>query len=159
MRLLLKSWKKRRKRTKRGLIKKHHLHLKPIQNGDRMLIYYSSLDNQHSAAKKFQRLRWFEPYVVKQFYDNTTMHLLQEFDETELRIPIPCKYIKLFLSWGENYIFHEFQNTLQEVEDEVHKDDHESEEEDHWSFPIVQRVVEACIIFKLNCHILEDVRI
>jgi hypothetical protein len=62
--------------------------------GDWVLVYDSSLDNQHSTARKFSR-RWFGPYVVKKVEDNAT-YRLTELDGTSLALPIAGKRIKVF---------------------------------------------------------------
>ena len=62
--------------------------------GDWVLVYGSSLDNQHSAARKFAN-RWFGPYVVKKVEDNTT-YRLAELNEAPLATPIARKRIKVF---------------------------------------------------------------
>ena len=59
-----------------------------------MLVYDSSLDNQHSTARKFSH-RWFGPYLVKKVEDNVTYHLT-ELDGTPLALPIVGKRIKIF---------------------------------------------------------------
>ena len=59
-----------------------------------MLVYDSSLDNQHSTARKFSQ-RWFGPYVVKKVEDNATYRLV-ELDGTPLALPIARKRIKIF---------------------------------------------------------------
>ena len=59
-----------------------------------MLVYDSSLDNQHSTARKFSQ-RWFGPYVVKKVEDNAT-YRLAELDGTPLALPIAGKRVKIF---------------------------------------------------------------
>ena len=59
-----------------------------------MLVYDSSLDNQHSTARKFSR-RWFGPYVIKKVEDNATFRLL-ELDGTPHALLIAGKRIKIF---------------------------------------------------------------
>ena len=59
-----------------------------------MLVYDSSLDNQHQATRKFA-LRWFGPYVVQSTNDNGTYHLA-ELDGTRMAIPVAGKRIKAF---------------------------------------------------------------
>ena len=59
-----------------------------------MLVYDSSLDNQHRATRKFAR-RWFGPYVVTSANNNGTYHLA-ELDGTRLVIPVGGKRIKAF---------------------------------------------------------------
>ena len=59
-----------------------------------MLVYDSSLDNQHRATRKFAR-RWFGPYVVQSANDNGTYHLA-ELDGMRMAIPVAGKRIKAF---------------------------------------------------------------
>ena len=67
---------------------------KKIEEGDWVLVYDSSLDNQHRATRKFTR-RWFGPYVVQSANDNETYHLA-ELDGTRMAIPVAGKRIKAF---------------------------------------------------------------
>ena len=60
-----------------------------------MLVYDSSLDNQHSTARKFSQ-RWFGPYMVKKVEENATYHLV-ELDGTPLALPISGKRMKIFI--------------------------------------------------------------
>jgi hypothetical protein len=88
-----------------------------------MLIYYSSLDNQHSLVWKFSK-QWFGPYVIKQAYDIAT-YLLRELDGTELKIPIARQRIKLFRRHGED--------SLEDSEDDIEctkTEDDEDQDED-----------------------------
>ena len=62
--------------------------------GDWVLVYGSSLDIQHSTARKFSQW-WLGPYVVKNAQDNATYRLV-ELDGTPLAIPIFGKRIKVF---------------------------------------------------------------
>ena len=59
-----------------------------------MLVYDSSLDNQHKATRKFAR-RWFGPYVVTGANNNGTYHLA-ELDGTRMVIPVWGNRIKAF---------------------------------------------------------------
>ena len=59
-----------------------------------MLVYDSSLDNQHRATQKFAR-RWFRPYIVRSVRDNATYHLT-ELDGTQITTPVAGKRIKAF---------------------------------------------------------------
>ena len=59
-----------------------------------MLVYDSSLENQHSTARKFSE-RWFGPYVVKKVEDNATYRLV-ELDGTSLALLIAGKRVKIF---------------------------------------------------------------
>ena len=54
-----------------------------------MIVYDSSLDNQHSLMWKFVK-RWFGPYVVTSANDDATYHLA-ELDGTRLAVPIAGK--------------------------------------------------------------------
>jgi hypothetical protein len=83
-----------RLKNKKVFDKRHRLRPKKIVKGDWVLVYDSSLDNQHSMARKFSR-RWFGPYVVKKVENNATYHLL-ELDGIPLALPIARKKIKIF---------------------------------------------------------------
>jgi hypothetical protein len=63
-----------RLKNKKDFDKRHRLRPRKIVEGDWVLVYDSSLDNQHSSARKFFK-RWFGPYVVKKVGDNATYHL------------------------------------------------------------------------------------
>ena len=52
-----------RTKNKARFDRAHRLRPKKIEEGDWVLVYNSSLDNQHRATRKFAR-RWFGPYVV-----------------------------------------------------------------------------------------------
>ncbi|KAL3679949.1 hypothetical protein R1sor_022905 [Riccia sorocarpa] len=83
-----------RVRNKERFDKTHRLRPKEIREGDWVLVYDSSLENQHSAERKFAR-RWFGPYVVVTVHDNAT-YSLRELDGTPLKLPIAGKRIKYF---------------------------------------------------------------
>ena len=87
-----------------------------------MLVYDSSLDNQHNTARKFAK-RWFGPYVVKEVYDNAT-YLLRELDGTELKVPIAGKRIKLFQRRGLDHSIDDIGDDLTTVGDENDNEDH-----------------------------------
>ena len=72
----------------------HRLRPKPIQVGDWVLIYDSSLMHQHSTVKKFAK-RWFGPYVVLKVHDNAT-YSLRELDGAVMRSPVAGKRVKAF---------------------------------------------------------------
>ena len=72
----------------------HRLRLRKIEEGDWVLVYDSSLDNQHRAVRKFSR-RWFGPYVVTSINNNGTYHLA-ELDGTTMAVPVAGKRIKAF---------------------------------------------------------------
>ena len=59
-----------------------------------MLVYDSSLDNQHKSTRKFVR-RWFGPYLVESVNDNATYHLA-ELDGMRITTPVARKRIKAF---------------------------------------------------------------
>ena len=88
-----------RKRNKARFDRTHRLRPKKIEEGDWVLVYDSSLDNQHRAARKFAR-RWFGPYVVTRANDNGTYHLA-ELDGTRLAVPVAGKRIKAFRKRNE----------------------------------------------------------
>ena len=62
------------------MIKKHRLRQRKIEEGDWVLVYDISLDNQYSIARKFAK-RWFGPYMVKKIESNAT-YFLAELDGT-----------------------------------------------------------------------------
>jgi hypothetical protein len=55
--------KKARLGNKQAFNRKYRLRPRKIMEGDWVLVYENSLDNQHSVLPKFSR-RWFGPYVV-----------------------------------------------------------------------------------------------
>jgi hypothetical protein len=112
--------KEAREKNKERFDRKHQLRPKAIQNGDWVLVYDSSLDNQHSTVRKFAK-RWFGPYVVKQVYENA-IYLLRELDGTKLKIPIAGKRIKLFRKKNEDIIFDDSQLNEEEFTDDVEDD-------------------------------------
>ena len=65
-----------------------------MQEGDWVLVYDSSLDNQHSTIRKFAK-RWFGPLNLGKKTDKAT-YFLNELDGTEICIPIAGKRIKIF---------------------------------------------------------------
>ncbi|KAL3697011.1 hypothetical protein R1sor_011087 [Riccia sorocarpa] len=94
VKLALERLKTARLKNKDTFDKKHRLRPRAIEEGDWVLVYDNSLDNQHSALRKFSRC-WFGPYVVVQVLDNAT-YLLRELDGTPLRVPIAGKRVKIF---------------------------------------------------------------
>ena len=68
--------KEARIRNKARFDRTHRLQLRKIEEGDWVLVYDSSLDNQHRSTRKFVR-RWFGPYVVRSVNDNVTYHLAE----------------------------------------------------------------------------------
>ena len=81
-------------KNKEAFDKRHRLHPKAIKEGDWVLVYDSSLDNQYSAIRKMIK-RWFGPYEVVQAFDNGT-YLLSELDGTKIKVPSAGKRVKLF---------------------------------------------------------------
>ena len=86
--------RKARMRNKARFDRTHRLRPKKIEEGDWVLVYDSSLDNQHQATQKFAR-RWFGPYVVQSTNNNGTYHLA-ELDGTRMVILVAGKRIKAF---------------------------------------------------------------
>ena len=64
-----------------------------------MLVYDSSLDNQHRSTRKFAK-RWFGPYMVNSVNYNAMYHLA-ELDGTWITTPVAGKRIKAFKRWNE----------------------------------------------------------
>ena len=81
-------------RNKGRFDRTHRLRSRKIEEGDWVLVYDSSLDNQHRATWKFAR-RWFGPYVVTGANDNETYHLA-ELDGTRMAISVAGKRVKAF---------------------------------------------------------------
>jgi hypothetical protein len=81
-------------RNKERFDRTHRLRPKKIEEGDWVLIYDSSLDNEHKATRKFAR-RCFGPYVVTSVNDNETYHLT-ELDGTRIAEPVAGKRFKAF---------------------------------------------------------------
>jgi hypothetical protein len=61
--------RKARLKNKARFDKTHRLRPRNIEEGDKVLVYNSSLDNQHSSIRKFSK-RWFGPYVMTEVYQN-----------------------------------------------------------------------------------------
>jgi hypothetical protein len=72
-------------RNKERFDRTHRLRPKKMEEGDWVLVYDSSLENQHKATWKFAR-RWFGPYVVTSVNDNGTYRLV-ELDGTRIAVP------------------------------------------------------------------------
>jgi translation initiation factor IF-1 len=83
-----------RLRNKERFDRTHRIRAKKIEEGDRVLVYDSSLDNQHKAMRKLAP-RWFGPYVVTSVDDNGTYHLA-ELDGTRITVPVAGKRVKAF---------------------------------------------------------------
>jgi hypothetical protein len=81
-------------RNKERFDRTHRLRPTKMEEGDWVLVYDSSLDNQHKATRKFAR-RWFGPYVVTSVSDNGTYHLT-ELDGTRIAVSVAGKRIKAF---------------------------------------------------------------
>jgi hypothetical protein len=81
-------------RNKEWLDRSHQLRPKKIEEGDWVLVYDSSLDNQHKATCKFARRR-FGPYAVTRVNDNGTYHLA-ELDGTRIVVLVVGKRVKAF---------------------------------------------------------------
>ena len=83
-----------RVKNKAAFDQKHRLRPIALQDGDWVLVYDSSLDNQYTTMRKMVR-RWFGPYVVMQVLDHGAYKLC-ELDGTVLKVPIAGKRVKLF---------------------------------------------------------------
>ena len=86
--------KEARLKNKIRFDKTHRIRPKKIEEGDWVLVYDSSLDNQHSTVRKFAQ-RWFGPYIVRKVYDNFT-YKLSELDGTLILNVVAGKRIKVF---------------------------------------------------------------
>ena len=86
--------KEARIRNKARFDRTHRLRPRKIEEGDWVVVYDSSLDNQHRSTRKFAR-RWFGPYIVRSVNDNATYHLA-ELDGTQIATPVAGKRIKAF---------------------------------------------------------------
>ena len=64
-----------------------------VQEGDWVLVYDSSLDNQYNTIRKFAK-RWFGPYEVRKITNKAT-YFLNELDGTEIRIQLQEKGLKI----------------------------------------------------------------
>ncbi|KAL3700490.1 hypothetical protein R1sor_018512 [Riccia sorocarpa] len=120
---VLERLKTARLKNKNTFDRKHRLRPRPIEEGDWALVYDNSLDNQHSALRKFSR-RWFGPYVVVRVLDNAT-YLLRELDGTPLRVPIAGKRVKIFKRRDGEAEFSE----MDEDEEEAFEHNEELEDE------------------------------
>ena len=81
-------------RNKARFDRTHRLRPRKIEEGDWVLVYDNSLDNQHMTMRMFTR-RWFGPYVVTSANDNGMYHLA-ELNGTRMAIPVAGKMIKAF---------------------------------------------------------------
>ena len=91
--------KEARIRNKARFDRTHRLRPRKIEEGDWVLVYDSSLDNQHRSTRKFAK-RWFGPYMVRSVNDNATYHLM-ELDGTRITTPVVGKRIKAFKKRNE----------------------------------------------------------
>jgi Fe-S cluster assembly scaffold protein SufB len=89
-----------RMKNKERFNRTHQLRPKRIEEGDWVLVYDSSLDNQHKVMRKFAR-RWFGPYVVTSVDDNGTYNLA-ELDKTRIAVPVAGKRVKAFKKRNDN---------------------------------------------------------
>ncbi|KAL2641461.1 hypothetical protein R1flu_009048 [Riccia fluitans] len=94
LRVALERLKVAHVKNKERFDARHKLRPRDIKEGEWVLVYNSSLVNQHSALYKFSKC-WFDPYVVVRINDNAT-YVLRELDGTQLRIPIARKRVKIF---------------------------------------------------------------
>ncbi|KAL3680762.1 hypothetical protein R1sor_023718 [Riccia sorocarpa] len=134
--------KQARLKNKLRFDKTHRLRPKHIKVGDWVLVYDSSLENQHSTTRKFSR-RWFGPYVVLVVNDNAT-YLLRELDGTPLRLVVAGKRVKLFKrrdDTSELLDFIDLERGAAENQDIEENEDAEEEED------------------KEDLHIPEDVQV
>ena len=92
--LAIQQQKEARIRNKDRFDKTHRIRPKKLEEGDWVLMYDNSLENQHSTIRKFAK-RWFGPYVIKKVYDNAT-YKLSEIDGSLLQNLILGKRIKIF---------------------------------------------------------------
>ena len=94
-----KRVKEARIRNKGRFDRAYQLRPRKVEEGDWVLVYDSSLDNQHRSTRKFVR-RWLGPYVVMSANDNTTYHLAK-LDGTRIAVPVAGKQIKVFKKQDE----------------------------------------------------------
>jgi hypothetical protein len=92
--MAIQRQKDSRIRNKDRFDKTHRIRPKKLEEGDWVLMYDNSLDNQHSTIRKFAK-RWFWSYIIKKVYDNAT-YKLSELDGSLLQNLIPGKRIKIF---------------------------------------------------------------
>ena len=91
--------KEARIRNKARFDRTHRLRPRKIEEGDWVLVYDSSLNNQHRSTRKFVK-RWFGPYMVRSVNNNATYHLA-ELDGTRITTPVSGKRIKAFKRLNE----------------------------------------------------------
>ena len=127
--IALEKMKATRLANKERFDKTHRLRSKPIEVGDWVLVFDSSLEHQHSTLRKFAR-RWFGPYVVEIVHDNAT-YSLRELDGTRLKIPVAGKRIKAFRRRDSKFCpndLTDFEN--QDFDQEEEMEESEKDEED-----------------------------
>jgi hypothetical protein len=107
----------------------HRLRIHPIQVGDWVLVFDSSLEHQHSAKRKFAR-RWFGPYVVTIVHNNGT-YSLRELDGTLLRTPFAGKRIKAFRKRDDRSSIEDLHEFLQQQAEDEQTYGTEEESEEH----------------------------
>ncbi|KAL3702114.1 hypothetical protein R1sor_020136 [Riccia sorocarpa] len=122
-----------RLKNKSRFDKTHRLRPKHIKVGDWVLVYDSSLENQHSTVRKFSR-RWFGPYVVLAVNDNAT-YSLRELDGTILRLVVAGKRVKLFKKRDDTSELFDFLDlehgpTMDDYTDEENAAEEEEDDED-----------------------------
>ena len=83
-----------REKNKDRFNRTHRLRLRKIEEGDWVLVYDISLDNQHRSTRKFAK-RWFGPCVVTSANGNATSHLTK-LDGTRITTLVAWKQIKAF---------------------------------------------------------------
>ena len=111
--------KESRMKSKALFDQKHRLRPTAIEDGDWVLVYDSSLDNQYTALRKLVK-RWFGPYIVMHVFDNATYQLC-ELDGTQLKVPIAGKRVKLFKKREGQIVFGDGTDE-QELEDTIMSD-------------------------------------
>ncbi|KAL3695983.1 hypothetical protein R1sor_010059 [Riccia sorocarpa] len=127
----MERMRKARLKNKARFDKTHRLRPKQIREGDWVLVFDSSLENQHSTERKFAR-RWFGPYVVVDVHENAT-YSLRKLDGTPLRLPIAGKRVKVFKRRvnTQESDFHDKKDLgsiSYEEEDEFEEDDADDED-------------------------------
>jgi len=129
--IALEKLKASRLNNKERFDKTHRLRSKPIEVGDWVLVFNSSLEHQHSTVRKFAR-RWFGPYVVITVHDNAT-YSLRELDGTRLKIPVAGKRIKVFKKRDGRFTQHDpmdIDNLNLEEEDNIQASESDEADED-----------------------------
>ena len=129
--IALEKLKASRLNNKERFDKTHRLRSKPIEVGDWVLVFNSSLEHQHSTVRKFAR-RWFGPYVVITVHDNAT-YSLRELDGTRLKIPVAGKRIKVFKKRNGRFTQHDpmdIDNLNLEEEDNIQASESDEADED-----------------------------